>query len=117
MPKLEDGEYEALTPEQKSKPPEEIGRGEYWPTGPGADQLKNKKRDLAPHSSENTPARSKSIQDIDSSIPDRSPDILIEGIAKRADSDDNQIMEIGDEDYPFYYPIDDMVKWYGDVKW
>jgi hypothetical protein len=115
--KLKEGEYQALTPEQKSNAPEEIGRAKYWPNGPGAKQLRGYKSRRALSNLGVASARSSSIQVIDAAAVFSSPNAHSGELVKRADDKDRQILELGDEGYPSYYSIDDMVKWYGDIKW
>lgn len=117
MPDLTLQQYNALTPEQKNNGPDEIGRGEYWPTGSGAKQLKGIKSRRASSNLGATSARSNSIQVNDTATFVPSPNTYSGELDKRAEGDDRQILELGDEGYPFHYSIDDMVEWYGDIGW
>ncbi|EAT90565.1 hypothetical protein SNOG_02353 [Parastagonospora nodorum SN15] len=117
VPELTEEEYKALTPEQRSVPPEIVHEAEYWPTGHGATQLNGKKTTRATSGLEVTQSHSSSIQDNVSATSNQSPDMLYEEIAKRADREDGEILEPEDEDYPYPYSIDNMVEFYGGIKW
>lgn len=107
MPYLDEKTVKELPPSEKNKPPAFIHEGEYWPNGHGATQLTGKK---------NTRATS-DLEVTRSATSGQSPEMLHEDIAKRADSNTGELLELGEEGYPFPYSIDDMVKFYGDIQW
>jgi hypothetical protein len=77
-------------------PPKIKARAEYWPNGPGKAQL-----DIIRSQGNSKQKRS----------------LTTSGLAKRADREPDEALELGDDGYPFPYSIDDIYKWYGDVTW
>lgn len=92
----------------------------YWPTGPGKRQLDEaaakggKKRAT---SSTDTESEVESSTNGTASAADQLSASINSDFVKRASEDDAEILELGDEGYPYPYSIDDMVKIYGGIAW
>ncbi|KAH8728381.1 hypothetical protein GQ44DRAFT_784073 [Phaeosphaeriaceae sp. PMI808] len=109
MPDLTPEQFKILQdlPDDEKSPPNEIGRGEYWPRGPGKDHL-----DKSKLVSKRSPTTNNNQED---SEQKRTPSTI--GFVKRADRSDTQVCAYGEDCYPYPYPIKDMYEWYKDATW
>ncbi|KAF1842947.1 uncharacterized protein K460DRAFT_356738 [Cucurbitaria berberidis CBS 394.84] len=117
VPDLTAAQFKILQdlPDDEKTPPEEIGRGEYWPMRPGKEQLDESKA-LAGKQGDSQQKRSPTTSDNhEDSQQKRSPSSI--GFVKRADRSDTPVCAYGEECYPYPYPIKDMYEWYKDVAW
>ncbi|KAH7389371.1 hypothetical protein DE146DRAFT_161202 [Phaeosphaeria sp. MPI-PUGE-AT-0046c] len=117
VPDKTDKEFEELRkiPQDERVPPEELFRGEYWPTGPGRDQLEGrtpppiKRGDLQQNGNDTT-----SDYQRDANV-ERSPSTP--GFVKRADRAGGEVCTYGEDCYPYPYPIENMFDWYNEATW
>lgn len=104
-----------MTEEERKQPPAILTRAEYWPEGPGTDQLEGrifekKKPNLRRHGQQADLELSNGTH-----VADAGP-----ALARRDDGprrEDVETLELGDEGYPYAYDIDDMYEWYKDVAY
>lgn len=117
MEKLTGDEIKKLPVEKKNVPPEIIHQDEYWPKGRGKEHLDASKRqkragDVTTNEYEvDTVNSAAALTAEEPSASDHSD------FVKRASNKDVEILEPGDDDYPFPYSIDTMVKNYGGINW
>ncbi|PVH91997.1 hypothetical protein DM02DRAFT_544625 [Periconia macrospinosa] len=114
MPNLKKKEVDALSPEERSKPPKILHEGEYWPNGVGRDQLEGKLNEINLDTTEFQPRSSMTDATLDLDPPMES---VTGGLIKRAEFEDAEVLELGDEGYPYPYSIDDIYKWYQHIAW
>jgi hypothetical protein len=97
-------------PKEERKPPKIEKEAEYWPNGPGADQLAGntqQKRSLTSNGNQ------------EDSQQEHSP--TTGGFVKRASADDGRekigVLDPEDKEYPYPYDIDQIYDWYKDATW
>jgi len=78
-----------------------MAEGEYWPTGPGKNHLERIRNAAGPQP---TPTPTPEAANPVETPPDRP--------FRRED-----VLESSDEEYPYYYPIDDIYDWYKEATW
>jgi hypothetical protein len=122
---LSKDEFEVLKnlPDDQKTPPDELGRGEYWPEGPGKRHLDDWNKGVR-------------VVMEEASQQKRSPDEFNAGAGKKEDSqqkrspaihefvtraDSNsgadKVCMLGDDCYPYPYRMNDMYDMYKDVVW
>ncbi|KAF2756600.1 hypothetical protein EJ05DRAFT_69860 [Pseudovirgaria hyperparasitica] len=102
VPKLTEAEIQAW---DKKTPPKEMGRGEYWPNGPGAAHLLANPIVIR---SEDEQAQSSILEDRDI----QSPAASVYQRATGTESDGSEVLEPDDDGYPYPYSIDEMYEFY-----
>lgn len=108
----------ALSPEDKSKPPEILHQAEYWPNGPGAEHLKESKNRVASKRTlVNTGQGPSSAVDVTVLTMDQPIEYNDNRLVQRANGERDEVLELGDDGYPYAYSIDDIYNWYKDATW
>ncbi|KAH7082451.1 hypothetical protein FB567DRAFT_594924 [Paraphoma chrysanthemicola] len=110
-------EFEALKdlPKDQRRAPEVRHQKEYWPKGPGKNQLdKIKARRSEGRSAQQEHSSNISTGQID---PQHERTTAPIGFVKRAERSDEEVCDFGEDCYPYPYPIEDMYAWYKDATW
>jgi hypothetical protein len=101
-----------VSPERRRPPHIDVEKN-YWPNGPGAQQLQDVQA-----GSQGTASIAKEKRSSDTSeFVERGDEDEDEERDANEGRDDKQVLDLTDPEYPYAHDINDMYEWYKDVAW